>query len=50
MRGRIAKSFWSSSTTMTEWVGDDREVVVGIVVELVGDVQLAREVELLGRA
>ena len=31
-RGRIAKSFWSSSTTMTEWVGDDREVVVGIVV------------------
>ena len=29
MRGRIAKSFWSSSATTTEWVGDDREVVVG---------------------
>ena len=30
MRGRIAKSFWSSHTTTTEWVGDDREVVVGV--------------------
>ena len=28
-RGRIAKSFWSSGATTTEWVGDDREVVVG---------------------